>query len=238
MDFVLSVTTTNKGKPSLVIDGFAFRIDKETKISNVWRCCKKTCPARCKTDKANIVVMTFSHDHVGHEPKTDKEIAVQQFRQNCKRKGADDLYSRPSKVMRSELEKDHNRHILPKDLESVRKAMYHERRKEIPKLPKNRDEIHASVGAFQLKTSQGENMIQINDRDSGIIIFSTTTNLSLLCDRNSVIFGDGTFDTCPKNFQQLYTIHAYQHHQYIQCAFCLLPSKSEETYRQMFTRSY
>ena len=78
-------------------------------------------------------------------------------------------------------------------------------------------------------------MIQTNDRDSGIIIFSTRTNLSLLCDRDSVIFGDGTFKTCPKYFHQMYTLHVYQHNQYVQWAFCLLPSKSEETYRKMFT---
>ncbi|KAL8571163.1 hypothetical protein ACOMHN_010624 [Nucella lapillus] len=139
--------------------------------------------------------------------------------------------------MRIELQKNENDiegHIQTKDLQSVRKSMYHERRKILPKLPKSRQETHVCVGAYDLKSSHNEDMIKVNDSDTGIVIFSTRSNLELFCSRGAQIFGDGTFKTCPRFFYQLYILHVYKHGQYVPCTFALLPSKTEEVYSQMF----
>ena len=112
--------------------------------------------------------------------------------------------------------------------------MYTERRKQIPKLLKDRETTHECVSNYDLNSNRGEEMIQVNSVDSGIIIFTTRTYLELLCDRNVDIFSDGTFKTCPKHFYQMYSLHAYKNGQYVPCVFALLPSKTRNVYKQMF----
>ena len=46
-------------------------------------------------------------------------------------------------------------------------------------------------------------------------------------------FADGTFETCPNIFYQIYTIHAEIHGEIHPLVFALLPGKSEEIYVKM-----
>ena len=182
--------------------------------------------------------MVFITPHSDHQVKTDKEIAVTEFRKVCRKRGADDMFERPSKIMRLELRNNQNEigyHIEAKDLECVRKAMYHERRKTVPKLPKTRQETHTCLDASELKSTRDEDMIKVNDAETGIVIFSTRSNLELLCSRGAQVFGVGTFKTCPSFFYQLYVLHVFKHGQYVPCVFALLPSKTELVYRQRFS---
>lgn len=182
--------------------------------------------------------MVFITPHSDHQVKTDKEIAVTEFRKVCRKRGADDMFERPSKIMRLELRNNQNEigyHIEAKDLECVRKAMYHERRKTVPKLPKTRQETHTCFDASELKSTRDEDMIKVNDAETGIVIFSTRSNLELLCSRGAQVFGVGTFQTCPSVFYQLYVLHVFKHGQYVPCVFALLPSKTELVNRQMLS---
>ncbi|GFR86223.1 hypothetical protein ElyMa_000715000 [Elysia marginata] len=80
----------------------------------------------------------------------------------------------------------------------------------------------------------GENMLHVNDTDSGIVIVTTRQNLEYLATPDVQIFSDGTFQYCPRFFLQMYTLVGYSNGQYIPCVIALLPSKSRETYRRMF----
>ena len=42
-----------------------------------------------------------------------------------------------------------------------------------------------------------------------IIIFATDRNVTLLCEAET-IYVDGTFETCPRLFYQVFTIHAFK----------------------------
>lgn len=228
-------TITNKGKPALEVDGYLYRQDRVSKRAKTWRCCVSKCPARCKTDLNNRNIQ-FSNEHVGHEAKTATEIVVDEFRKKCRKRGGEELFDRPSKLMRVELAVgDAERHINVKDLHCARKAIYYQRRKILPRLPKDRTETHQSVNEFGLTSSTGEDMILKNDVETGIIMFSTASNLQLLCAEGIHVLGDGTFKTCPRFFYQLYILHAYDRGLYVPCVFCLLPSKTENVYRDMFT---
>lgn len=226
------ITQTNKGKEALLVDSFTYRLDRESGIAKTWRCSIRGCPARCKTRKDNTNAV-FSNDHT-HEAKTQREVAVGEFRKLCRKRGADDLFERPAKVMRRELSNEAAPDIHIKEMENVRKAIYNERRKFIPKLPKNRQETHQCVEQFGLTSSEGENMLLKNNVESGLIIFSTLSNLGLLCRQDVQILGDGTFKTCPRFFLQIYVLHAYKDGVYVPCVFCLLSSKTEHMYRDMF----
>ena len=49
------------------------------------------------------------------------------------------------------------------DIERVRKAMYHERRKQLPTLPNSRAETHDRIDQRQVTSCRGEPMIHVID---------------------------------------------------------------------------
>ncbi|CAF4689044.1 unnamed protein product, partial [Rotaria socialis] len=70
-------------------------------------------------------------------------------------------------------------------------------------------------------------------RRQRILLFSTSEQLKMLF-ATETIFMDGTFSTCPKMFDQVYTIHAIKYDQSFPCVFGLLPNRQKSTYHFMF----
>ncbi|CAG2206186.1 unnamed protein product [Mytilus edulis] len=233
MDF--KVIVTSKEKKCICLDGFLYRFDQTLKIGDLsWRCTVKNCNARIKTDSGTSNILSQKNDH-NHEQCDDRKIERHQLRVYAKRKAADDLTQRPSKIIRAGLKDVGEDSLHPKDLKSVSKAMYRVRRKSQPNLPKSREEVHTLFEGYPVQTSKFENFLQVNDRENGIIIFTCTTNLECLCYVEE-IFMDGTFKFCPKFFNQLYTIHGFKNGNYIPLVFILLTGKSEEIYHHCFTK--
>jgi len=67
---------------------------------------------------------------------------------------------------------------------------------------------------------RGEQFIYLS-KDENAVILTCPKNVSVVCNAQHV-FGDGTFDYCPKLFNQLYTIHIYQNHFYVPVIFCAM----------------
>ncbi|CAF1465953.1 unnamed protein product [Rotaria sordida] len=67
-----------------------------------------------------------------------------------------------------------------------------------------------------------------------MILFATDQQLELLFS-SEWIFLDGTFDVCPKQFKQLYTIHCLKFQQNFPCVISLLSGKSTDIYRQLLS---
>ena len=106
----------------------------------------------------------------------------------AKRKATEDISQRPSKVIRSVLCDIQEDHLQPKDLRSKTQAMYRERCKRHPSNPKSRNDVFEAVKGLSVKSSKGENLLQVIDSDHGIVIFTTMTNLNFLCSDISDIF--------------------------------------------------
>ncbi|GFS03737.1 ESX-1 secretion system protein EccCa1 [Elysia marginata] len=83
--------------------------------------------------------------------------------------------------------------LVPKDLIAIRQAMYRERRKKFPALPKTRQEVHEALQHYDITSNQGENMLHVNDTDSGIVIVTTRQNLEYLAIPDVRIFSDDIF---------------------------------------------
>lgn len=66
-----------------------------------------------------------------------------------------------------------------------------------------------------------------------ILVFSTPELLKIFKNHNSW-YADGTFDSSPALFYQIYTIHALVGEKTIPCIFAMLPSKSERVYLKLF----
>ena len=132
------------------------------------------------------------------------------------------------------MERTETDQLLPDDVANVRQSVYRARRKTQPKLPKSRQETHQALDEFSFQSTNGENMIYVNDPNSGIIMFTTKTNLEYICQSEVDIFCDGTFKYCPSFYYQLYTFLGFKNGQYIPCVFFLLPAKSTPVYTKMF----
>ncbi|KAF4527869.1 hypothetical protein B566_EDAN014789 [Ephemera danica] len=85
------------------------------------------------------------------------------------------------------------------------------------------------------ETTAGQNFLAFDSGpgDERILIFATQRGLQCLA-RSDVWFCDGTFDTAPNLFEQLYSVHCIVENMVIVCAFILLPGKSQHLYDRAF----
>jgi hypothetical protein len=131
-----------------------------------------------KTDSqmTTIIPVTMDHNHNNNERRTE----MQQLRVSVKRKAGDDLTSRPSKLIRSELHKLDGHLLHSEDIRSVAQSLYRARRKIHSGLPKSREDVHNAIELMDTRTSENEEFVITNDVPSGLIIFSCSSNLEFL----------------------------------------------------------
>ena len=95
-------TETSRGVNSLIIDSHTYRKVSVLKNGNIsYRCTIKSCKARVTTDSdgMSIVKTLNEHNHVADDRKTEaRELRVRS------RKKSGDVSSRPSKIVRTELQ--------------------------------------------------------------------------------------------------------------------------------------
>ena len=114
----------------------------------------------------------MDHNHDNNERRTE----MQQLSVSVKRKAGDDLTSRPSKLIRSELHKLDGHLLHSEDIRSVAQSLYRAWR-NIPGLPKSRKDLHNAIELMDTRTSKDEEFVITNDVPSGLIIFSCSSNL-------------------------------------------------------------
>ena len=91
------------------------------------------------------------------------------------------------------------------------------------------------TGFVCTKTASGEDFLMVEDGqgEDRVIMFATDTNIKLLCEAQT-IYVDGTFQTCPSLFYQVFTIHAFKNGRQFPLVYALLPNKSQATYVRAF----
>ena len=80
MDFKIS--DTNKGKKSLIYDGFIYRIDGVPKCGDIsWRCTNKKCKGRLRTDsaKSTMNAINLEHNHEQAEKKVFSMVLITRY---------------------------------------------------------------------------------------------------------------------------------------------------------------
>ena len=226
-------TETNRGQSAIVVDGISYRISNTLKLGDVvYRCTTKSCKMSITTDKDGTRVLKTKNQHTCESSQSDRKTETHVLRIRSRKKSGD-ITKRPSQIIRTELQTMDEQTLQSADLKNVAKAVYRERRKKRPTLPKNRKDVHDVIDEVNTKTNKDESLLLINDCDAEIIIFSTYHNMECLCNSISELFIDGTFKRCPRYFYQLYTIHGCKNGNYVPFLYCLLPSKSEACYSKM-----
>ncbi|KAL4112342.1 hypothetical protein QTP88_016151 [Uroleucon formosanum] len=229
MEFILS----EKSKPLIPIDGYTFCFHKM--LANDiqrWTCSKSSCKCYLKIDNNKIIESNTDHKH----DKIDENISKRQALSNSlKRKAVEDVFAKPSKLIRRELKHGDISTLTNNDLSLIRHNIHRARSTIHPSLPKSAMETHAILESmnYRYTTNDNEQFIFVNNSVSSIIGFSTERNLNVLCDVTD-IYMDGTFNVCPKFFTQLFTIHGLKDDVYIPLVFFLLPDKQKITYELAF----
>ncbi len=81
---------------------------------------------------------------------------------------------------------------------------------------------------------KGENFLLVEDgADDKIIISATNEHLRRLAEAD-IAFVHGTFQTCPRLFYQIFTIHAILNGRHVPLVYYLLPNMRQETYERVF----
>lgn len=228
------ISYSQRGQPLLVVESANFVINRELKSGETsWRCAHRNCKAKVYTVGRDYVITrkVLDHSHEVDVKKTHRQLITA----GVKRKATDDIHGKPSKIIHLQL--NENKSCLEtfsvKDQTYVRTNLYNQRRKILPPLPKNMEEIFDAVENLSIKTIKEEDFLFISDRSNKIIVFSCYSNIRTLC-QSEKIYADGTFSHCAKYFYQLFTLHILMNGHYIPLVFCLLPDKRQETYKCLF----
>ncbi|XP_072161393.1 uncharacterized protein [Bemisia tabaci] len=232
---ISSVFRTFRGKRCVIIELYKLTESNVLQSGNIrFRCANKKCGASVLVDETVKKVIQPSAVEHNHEPYTSEEITKQKFKVSVKRKAAENLIEKPSKIIRRELLLDGACELSNLELPGIRKMMYKERKKSLPApIPKSRQEAYCQLYDLQRKILvKGQQFCFVNAAKN-MVILTCESNLKLM-QVSELFFGDGTFSYAPDHFSQLYTIHVYKNCFYIPVAFCFLPSKSCETYRLMW----
>jgi len=92
---------------------------------------------------------------------------------------------------------------------------------------------HHAIDQMDTISTDGEEMLLLNDKNLNIVGFATRNNLKFLSECKK-FFIDGTLKYCPRLFYQLVTIHTVKNGEYVPLVYLLLPNKSEDTYVNAF----
>ena len=107
-----------------------YRRDSILKSGEIsWRCSlnrqKRKVKIRTDADSTTILSGTLDHNH----PASDRSLERKLVRNGVKRKTAEDISSRPAKVIKNELFASNEENLKSSDITSLRQALYRERRK-------------------------------------------------------------------------------------------------------------
>jgi len=228
----VTVMKTGKGKLSLGYLGYTYRYNRCGANSDIFlRCIVKGCVGRIKSnqDHTQIEVRNSKHNH----PPSPDDIVVCEVTCHMRERASTLTETVPAiyRECTAKLANSPSAAALLPTLHTVDSALYYQRRRVMPPLPKSREDITVP-DMYQTKSSN-EQFLAHCSRNNDLIMFCTPSSLKLLCESNHISM-DGTFDCVPALFSQLLTIHAFEHGKLLPLAYCLLSSKERSAYAQVF----
>ncbi|CAF1112598.1 unnamed protein product [Rotaria magnacalcarata] len=229
---ILSFTTSNRGKRMLIYSGYVYRLKKSTKNVKYWVCQSNSCAANVHTNASDqFVKANGQHQHL----PAPERIELRDLKNKAKERVRTEATSVP-KIYEEELARSNISSAalilapLPADAKSVLNRV---RRKITPPIPTSSD---FDIPDVYRQTLTGKPFVCTDRfiRNKRMILFATDQQLETLFS-SEWIFLDGTFDACPSQFKQLYTIHSLKFKQNFPCVISLLSGKSTDIYLQLFS---
>ena len=66
--------------------------------------------------------------------------------------------------------------------------------------------------------------------DGRVLIFGTVSMMKKLCAEDAVVYADGTFKACPKDFAQLFTVHVEVSNYVVPALYCIMTNRTAKLY--------
>ena len=174
------------------------------------------------TEMSTILQYSATHNHEDDE----EGIKAEKLRQKLKKQVKKDSTKLLQNVCKEEVERTTNS-VFPEH-RNVKSSLYRTRSRKLSPIPRTYRTLHIR-GPWK-KTLSGERFLLKNDRENGIVIFSTTEDLKKLASCENIL-GDGTFKSCPPPFEQLHVLFGNSDRT-VPLVFGLLSGKGTFIYRK------
>jgi hypothetical protein len=226
------VIKTDKGKEGICYLGYVYRFGKRGANDRIfWRCIIKDCKGRLATDEDNSnPEIRTGHDN--HPPNPDL-VEVREVKTACRNRAAAEftplrtVYDQETAVLAN----NPRAGALMPVFRSVSTTMLRERHATFPPLPKRRTDI---VIPQELQvTNTGQQFVLHCAVNNDFIIFATDNNLRQLCSAPLVTM-DGTFDTAPRLYRQIFTLHSFEDKHLVPLVYVLMSKKTQAMYSAIF----
>ncbi|XP_072377879.1 uncharacterized protein [Diabrotica undecimpunctata] len=230
---VLAFVKSQKGNNLLLYNGFLHKKERVVGEKTIWKCAtynKCKCTGRVHTVVDEITKST-EHNHVADTAKIEAKEAC-----NRMKEVAQQLEHSTQGVV-SEISQGLSLAAtaqLP-SVSSLKKTVQRVRN-ELEGTPANPRNLEELVLPEEYKTTTGGELFLLFDsgpEEERILLFSTQRYLRFMeqCDH---WYADGTFNSAPPLFSQIYTIHGVRYSNVIPTVFALLTNKTQETYTRVF----
>ncbi|CAF0950737.1 unnamed protein product [Rotaria sp. Silwood1] len=227
-------STTEKGKPVLIENGFDYIQERTHENKVYWRCTqcnKQKCKARLHTTNNTICHRIGDHNHAPNPSISGIRQCRSEIRDLSKTTMATHSIVATSIGTASTAVLSQ----LP-PINNFKRTICRQRAANLnfPANPRSISEIHIN-GSFAL-TKKKEQFLQYdsgNQDSDRFLIFATNQQLDLLQSCTDV-YMDGTFKVVPELFYQLYSIHGSVQRNIIPLAYILMPRKNEENYKRVY----
>ena len=228
----MDIIQSNKGGSKLCFEGYIYTKHALRKTKQWWKCTLKSstgCRGSLHTDlQHENETPGQPHNH----PPDDTSIRLAKARQEMKTK-ATTTHDRPSQIFAETVSNCSNavKARLPTE-HNVKRSIRRYRPQE--PVPETLAELRLPDRLTQTLGDEPEQfLIHDNgaDSQSRVLVFATRDNLELLAAADT-LFMDGTFDTAPPLFKQIYNIRIPFSSTYITLAYGLLQHKRRHTYEE------
>lgn len=136
-------------------------------------------PQKSVQMKIIVILKSDLHNH-----DASKNLHRERISNSVKLNAMDDLTERPQKLIRKEVSSafsESAENINITDIQCIRKNVRRARCQVLPSLPRNAKEFNSAVSSIEIKSFEGEEMLQLNSEATGIVCLSTVCNLRILC---------------------------------------------------------
>ena len=227
----------------LVHDDYKYHLNNRGNVGLYWRCWRKNCRSRLRTNVFNlndptaniqIVFNGNSHNHPQEAHIIEETVAVNRMKE--------DIVQNPTvpikRVYDTHIARAHQNAgvagappVSIPDFHEIRSSLARTKAQQCPPVPNDITQVNI-VGPYA-QTHLGERFLLYINNNIGVAIFSTDTELTALAGCIT-IFVDGTFRTAPLPYKQVFTVHGEVNDRVINLASALLTGKTQQHYDTVF----
>ena len=229
-----TISTTEKNKPLLILNGFNYTIDRSTDKKTYWKCefCRTIkCKGRIHTDLNNTNILFENNEH--NHPASAVTNEVRLFQDKIRSRAADTTES-TQRVIDQCLNDVSDQMVarLP-NFKYIKRNIQRQRQKnDLPQIPHDRN--FTMTPTSLTVTIRNDKFLQFDSGpgDDRLVIFASSDGLTILGECEEILI-DGTFKITPIIFTQLYTIHGVYRNGVFPLVFALLSNKQQQSYQRL-----